>query len=58
MAHQFHAELMCFVMGVRGRSQGEAAPPVGGELLLLQLGVQAAGECHLKIHIHTSEVQG
>lgn len=51
LAHQFHAKLMSFVLGMRARRQGEAAPPVWGELLLLQLGVQATGECHLEIYI-------
>lgn len=50
LAHQLHAELMGYVLGVRARRQGEAAPPVWGELLLLQLGVQATGECHLEDH--------
>lgn len=49
MAHQFHAELMGLVLGMRGRRQGEAAPSVWRELLLLQLGVQATGECHLEM---------
>lgn len=49
VAHQFHAKLMSFVLGMRARRQGEAAPPVWGELLLLQLGVQATSECHLEI---------
>lgn len=49
MAHQFHAKLMGFVLGMRARRQGEAAPPVRGELLLLQLGVQATRECYLEI---------
>lgn len=49
MADQFHAELVDFVLGVRGRRKSEAALPVGGELLLLQLGVQAPSECHLNV---------
>lgn len=48
MAHQFHAKLVGFALGMRvRRRQGEATPMVWGELLLLQLGVQATRECHL-----------
>lgn len=50
--HQFHAKLMRFVLGMRARRQSEATPPVWGELLLLQLGVQATRECHLQIYTH------
>lgn len=49
LAHQFHAKLMSFVLRMRARGQREATPPVWAELLLLQLGIQAAGECHLEI---------
>lgn len=42
---------MCFVLGMRASRQGEAAPPVWGELLLLQLGIQATRECDLQTHI-------
>lgn len=55
IAHQFHAKLMGFVLGVRAGRQGEATPPVWGELLLLQLGVQATRECYLEIYVR---VQG
>lgn len=55
MAHQFHAKLVGFVLWMGARRQGEVAPPVCGELLLLQLGVQAPGERHLEIYI---EIQG
>ncbi len=51
MAHQFHAKLMGFVLRMRARRQSEAAPPVGGELLLQQLSVQATCECHLEINV-------
>lgn len=54
MAHQFHAKFVGFVLGMRVRRQGEATPPVWGELLLLQLGVQATCECHLDIYIYRS----
>lgn len=49
MAHQLHAKLVGFVLRMRARWQGEAAPLVWDELLLLQLGVQATRECHLEI---------
>ena len=52
MAHQLHAKLVGFVLWMRARWQGEAAPPVWDELLLLQLGVQATRECHLYIYIY------
>lgn len=52
-AHQFHAELMGFVLGMGVRRQREAAPPVWSELLLLQLGIQASGERHLEMNTHT-----
>lgn len=50
MAHQFHAKLMGFILGMRVRRQGEATPTVWGELLLQQLGIQATRECHLDVN--------
>lgn len=50
MAHQFHAKLVGFVLGMRVRRQGEATPTVWGELLLQQLGIQATRECHLDVN--------
>lgn len=50
MAHQFHAKLVGFVLGMRVRRQGEATPTVWGELLLQQLGIQAMRECHLDVN--------
>lgn len=50
MLYQFHAKLMSLILRMRGRRQAEATPPVWDKMLLLQLGVQAAGECHLEIH--------
>ena len=49
VAHQFHAKIMGFVLGVRARRQREATSLVCAELLLLQLGIKATGECHLEI---------
>lgn len=49
MTHQFHAKFMGFVLRKRAMRQGEVAPPVWGELLLMQLGIQATSECHLEI---------
>lgn len=48
--YQFHAKLMSLILGMRARRQAETAPPVWDKMLLLQLGVQAAGERHLEIH--------
>jgi hypothetical protein len=36
------------VLGVRADRQGKATSPVWGELLLLELGIQASGEGNLK----------
>ena len=46
--HQFHAQLVGSILGVRAGWQGEATPPVRVEVLLLELGVQTAGELHLE----------
>lgn len=50
MADQFHAEFVGFVLGMSRRGETEATSPVGGELLLLQLSVQASRECHLHVN--------
>lgn len=50
MAHQFHAKLMGFVLGMRTRRQSKVAPPVWDKLLLMQLSIQATGECNLEIY--------
>lgn len=48
--HQLHAKFVGFVLRMRARGQSEATPPVWGELLLLQLGVETACERHLEKH--------
>lgn len=50
MADQFHAEFVGFVLGMSRRGETEATSSVGGELLLLQLSVQASRECHLHVN--------
>lgn len=50
MAHQFHSKLMSFVQWMRARRQVVAASSIWSELLLLKLGIQAAGEFNLEIY--------
>lgn len=57
LAHQFHAKLMGLVLRMRARGQSEATPPVWGELLLLQLCIQAAGECNLEIYTKVQDLE-
>jgi len=50
IVHQFHAKVMSLVLWMRAGRQGDSTPPVWGEMLLLQLCIQAAGERHLEIY--------
>lgn len=50
MCYQLHAELMSLIVRMSARRQAEAAPLVWEKMLLLQLGVQAAGERHLVVY--------
>lgn len=47
--NQFHAKLMGFVVRMSARRKVKATPPIWRELLLLQLGIEAAGKRNLEM---------